>query len=60
MKRFLLFGYESHYSIGGRNDVVSSFATLEEVWAEIAKTRLDHYHALDMEKREWLDLPLKT
>ena len=54
MNRFLLFGYESHDSIGGRNDVVGDFATLEEVQAEIAKTGLDHYHVLDMEKREWL------
>lgn len=55
MKRFLLFGFYSYYPAGGSGDVIGDFETLEQ--AREASTRRDHYHVLDLERREWVDLP---
>ena len=50
-QRFLLFGFDSYYPVGGLHDVVGSFATVEEAEAAIAATDpldlLDHYQIFD-------------
>ena len=50
-KRFLLFGFDTYYPVGGLYDVVGSFETVEEAAAAIAATDpldlLDHYQIFD-------------
>lgn len=55
MKRFLLFACDQYYPLGGFDDFVKDFGTLEEAkdWALI--TRGDSAHIVDTYTRERFD-----
>jgi len=57
-KRFLLFGYDQHYAMGGHCDSRGSYSTVDEAKSAIEFMSYDHYDLLDLENRVWVDLDI--
>jgi hypothetical protein len=57
LKRFLLFAGVAYYPMGGWEDFIDSFDTLEEAVAcgKLRQQRREWWHVVDLEKGEVVD-----
>ena len=57
-KRFLVFGYEHYYPMGGSRDLQGSFDTLKECEEFMENNRgyFEFWDVFDCEKKLWVDL----
>lgn len=46
-KRYLLFGYDTYYPLGGMNDLIDSFDTIEEAIDAIKNDNSDCHEIYD-------------
>ena len=52
LRRFLLFGGDRYYPLGGFSDFQGDYLTLEEAVTRAANRAWDWWHVWDMQKKE--------
>lgn len=64
MKRFLVFAYYYYYPLGGLDDVIGCFDTIEEAEAFVQESKnehkYDHYEAYDAVTRQVINFTHKS
>ena len=67
MKRFLLFGFDSHFPKGGINDFLGDFDSIEEAHTaflnhgeRVIVTQFEHFQIYDTEERRLVLTSQKT
>ena len=59
MRRFMLFGFDAYYPVGGMHDFVESFDTIDEVHAWVkAHGEKEVYQYVDTADWTWADMDI--
>ena len=57
MKKYMLFGGDQYYPLGGMSDFIDSYDDTEKLLEHVRSEQFDWWHVLDRRTMEFVNLP---